>query len=237
MNSATSKFLSTATLAMALFGASIGTSMAQDAQPSIKFNLFEATGVTLSTIINLDEEFAAKNEGLEIRAPFKIHVTQQDGITPLYNVGDGTTGEILKISFTTGDRNTPISERKLVENIRFVSMSLPLGDQSARLESLADLIGSQIYIAAVDGYEQNEYIGAKSSTFGDLVVIEAVGKYIDPSLGLMFLHIVGYPNPNDANSIFAVSSIVADKFEFETFDDLEFTGGGRTLASFAYLGE
>ncbi|MCF6303628.1 MAG: hypothetical protein L3J13_10625, partial [Devosiaceae bacterium] len=147
------------------------------------------------------------------------------------------TGEILTISFATGNKETPIEERKLVENIRFVTMSLPLTDPTERLDNLATVIKNHIFVAATDGYEQIQYVGAKSSTVGDLIVLEAVGQYVDPSIGLMLLHIVGYPNPNNANSIFAVSSIVADKFEFSTYDDLSLTGGGRTMASFEYIDE
>lgn len=208
---------------------------AQQTAPTFKFSLFEVEGFTISKTISLDADFTAANAGLEIPAPFKIAIPEQSGITPLYNVGDGSNGEILKISFTTGDRETPMSERKLVENIRFVTMSLPLKDQTQRLDNLADLIQNQIFAMATQGYQNIQYVGAKTSTFGGLVVLEAVGQYIDPSIGLMLVHIVGYPNPNDANSVFAVSNIVADMFELSSYDDLAFTGGGRTLSSFEYL--
>lgn len=218
-----------------VFTLSTNIASAQENSPTFKISLFDVEGFTISKTINLDVDFAAENKGLEILAPFKISIPQQTGITPLYDVGNGTNDEILKISFATGDRETPMEERKLVENIRFVSMWLPLGDQAERLDNLANLVKNHIFVAATDGYEEIQYIGAKSSTLGDLVVIEAVGQYVDPSIGLMLLHVIGYPNPDDANSIFAVSSIVADMFEFSTFDDLTLTGGGRTLASFEYL--
>ncbi|HHB83062.1 MAG TPA: hypothetical protein ENK61_06275 [Devosia sp.] len=218
-----------------MIATSSNTVMAQQSSPTFKFSLFKIDNFLISKTISLDADFAAANPGLEIPAPFRIAIPEQNGITPLYNVGDGSNGEILKISFTTGNRETPISERKLVENIRFIAMTLPLVDQTQRLDNLADLVRTQIFPMATNGYQDIQYVGAKASTFGDLVVLEAVGQYIDPSIGLMLVHIVGYPNPNDINSVFAVSNIVADMFDFSSFDDLGFTGGGRTLSSFEYL--
>ena len=119
-----------------------------------------------------------------------------------------------------------------MENIRFVSMTLPIADPQERLETLENIIKTQVFTSAVAGYEQPEFIGSKASEINGLVVVEAVANISTPPIGLMYVHIVGYPNPNDTNSIFAVSAIVADKFDFTNYDDLERTGGGKTLSSF-----
>ena len=67
--------------------------LAQEASANIKFSLFNVEGFDLRTTITFDEEFAAENEGLQILAPFKIAIPQQENITPLYNVGNGSNDE------------------------------------------------------------------------------------------------------------------------------------------------
>ena len=218
----------------AAFILSTGATMAQDAQPSIKITLFEADGVVISDTIRIDQEFA-NTYGVSVDAPFKIGVPRQENVTPLYEPGNSPDSAMLKINYTTGTRETPIEERQLIENIQFVGMSIPMGDVEQRVATMADLLINQAIPTALKGYEGGEYLGALRRQIGDIEVVDTAGQYIDPNLGRMYLHVVGYLNPNDENSVFAVANVVGARFDLKTLDDLALTATGETIDSFRYL--
>ncbi|MCF6326484.1 MAG: hypothetical protein L3J21_04225 [Devosiaceae bacterium] len=201
---------------------------------SFKFNLFSTEGLVVSDNYTIDEDFGQRN-GLEILAPFKFQIPRQDNVTPLFTTGTGSGGMILKINFTTGEKDTDINDRQFIENIQFVGMTLPLGDAEERIAVLTRLLRNDAFNGATADYEQKEVLGSRNAKIGDLDVVDVVGRYIDPDLGLIYVRIVGFPNPNAPRAVFSVSNIVADRFDFTSLDELEFTGGGKTLSSFEYI--
>ncbi|HHG91122.1 MAG TPA: hypothetical protein ENJ90_11695 [Devosia sp.] len=223
-----------ASLVLALF--SVTASLAQQEGPSFKFSLFEVEGFVISDSYTIDKSFGERFE-LSVPVPFSVDVPRQDNVTTFLNPGDGTDDMQLKIDFVTGDRDTELSDRRLIENQRFVTMTLPMGPPEERLQVLARLLANDGFNRAVASYEKNEYIGTRGTKIGDYDAIEVVGRYVDPAIGLLFVRIVGIPNPDGETSIFSVANIVADMFELTGPDDLALTGSGKTLASFEYIGK
>ncbi len=230
------KLLSMLFFSLAFVLSSAATGLAQEGSASFKFSLFEVEGFVISDSYTIDKSFAERFE-LSVPVPFTIDVPRQDNVTTFLNPGDGTDDMQLKIDFVTGDKDTELSDRLLIENQRFVTLTLPMGPAEERLQTLARLLANDGFNRAVAGYEQNEYIGTRGTKIGDYDAIEVVGRYVDPAIGLLYVRIVGIPNPDGETSIFSVSNVVADRFDLTGPDDLSLTGSGKTLASFEYIGE
>ncbi len=201
---------------------------------SFKFNLFSVDSFVITDNYTIDEGFGQRND-VEVLAPFTFKIPRQDNVTPLFTTGSGSGGMIIKVNFTTGEKDADISERQFIENIQFVSMVLPLGEPEERIAVLTRLLSNDVFNSATADYEQKEFIGSRNAKIGDLDVVDVVGRYIDPDLGLVYVRLVGILNPNSPDAIFSVSNILGERFEFTNLDELEFTGGGKTLSSFEYI--
>ncbi|VAW21470.1 hypothetical protein MNBD_ALPHA11-1734 [hydrothermal vent metagenome] len=200
----------------------------------MKFNLFSVEGFVVSDNYTIDEDFGGRNN-VEVLAPFKFQIPRQDNVTPLFTTGTGSGGMIIKVNFTTGDKDTDINDRQFIENMQFVSMVLPLGEPEERIAVLTGLLRNDVFNSATAAYEQKELLGSRNAKIGDLDVVDVVGRYIDPDLGLVYVRMVGFPNPDGPDAVFSVSNILAERFDFTSLDDLEFTGGGKALSSFEYI--
>ena len=209
-------------------------SNAQDKQPSIKINLFSAENVVIRDIINVDAKFGKKHN-IPILTPFTFQVPRQDGVNPLVEFGDKPNSMMIKINFATGDKNTAQEDRQLIENLQFIPFDIEMTDHEDRLVALTNLMVKDAFDMVTRSYEQREYIGARRDKIGDTDIIDAVGKVIEPTLGLMYVRLVGFLNPNDKNGVFAVANIVADKYEITNLDQLFLTGSGQTISSFKYI--
>ncbi len=80
-----------------------------------------------------------------------------------------------------------------------------------RLHTPAHLLANDGFNRAVAGYEQNKYIGTRGTKIADYDATEVVSRYVDPAIGLLYVRIVGIPNPDGETSIFSVANIVADR--------------------------
>jgi hypothetical protein len=215
--------------ALTLFASGSAISPAQENSPSVTFNLFSVEGLVVGDTYSIDAAFGEQH-GVSVPAPFRFLVPREDGVTPLFQAPNGSDGMLIKVNFATEDR-------QLIENMRFVTMTLPLGDGADRLTVLARLLANDGFNQAVATYPENEYIGAREIKIGDYDAVEVVGKYIEPQLGLMYLRLVGIPNPGGAASIYAVINVVASRVELQSIDDLARTRSGTALRFFEYLAE
>lgn len=216
----------------------LGTIMtnAQDAQknPSIKFNLFSVDGLVISDTYKIDDKFAKRNN-IPILAPFQIKAPRQKNVTVLYEYGTEPNAMIIKMNFATGDKDMANEKRKLIENLQFITMDVEMTDIEDRMKALTNLMVVDAFEMVTGSYEQKEYIGARRTKINNIDVIDAVGSYISPDLGLVYVRITGYLNPNDENGVFSVANIVADKFEITNLDQLFLTASGKTIDSFEYI--
>jgi hypothetical protein len=232
------RFFFTATLAAAILGFLPGAAapaVAQENQASFKINLFSAEGFVVSDIYSIDAEYGQTNQ-IEVPAPFRFKIPRRDGITPFFETGV-PGGMLIKVHFTTGDRETAEQDRTYLENLQFIGMTLPLVEPEERINILARMLANEAFDNVTANYEQKEFIGARMAKLGEMDVVEVLGKYIDPELGLMYARIIGMPNPDAEQSIFVVANIVADRFELQSPNDLALTSTGKAIASFEYLSE
>lgn len=211
--------------------------MAQDAQPSFKFNLFEVDEFIVSDIYNFGK-IRAESLGRPINAPFTFQVPRQDNVTPLFETGTEPGGMFVKINFATGGKDTPITERQLIENLQFIPMTLPIDDDlDVRMQNLTNLLIKEAFPQVTKNREGVEYIGARRTQIGDINAIDAVGKYIDADLGTMYVRITGFVNPDGVDAVYSVVNLVASRYEITNLDQLFLTGSGKTIESFEYIQE
>ncbi len=223
-------------IAAAISAFGFSPALAQQEGPIIKFNLLSVEGLTISDNYTIGADYGLRN-GIPVPAPFRFKVPRQNDVTPLFETGKQANAMLVKINFTTGNADTDNSDRLLIENLQFVTMTLPLVEQEERMAILVKLLANDVLNAVTAAYEQKEYIGARGTKIGDYDAVEVIGKYLDPELGLMYARIVGIPNPDALDGIFAVANIVASRFDLQSPDDLALTGGGKTLSSFEYIKE
>jgi len=216
-------------LVLVLVGSSAEVVPAQDASVTAKFSLFSVEGLVTGKTIAIDASYGEKH-GVPIPAPFTFLVPDREGVTPLYNTPTQPNSMLVKVNFAT-------EERQLIENLQFVTMSLPMADHKARFTNLARLLANNVYNSAVKTYPENKFLGARETKIGNYDAVEVIGKYVDPNLGLVYLRIVGIPNPDGAESIFTVANIVASRVEIKHVDDLARTLSGTALRYFEYRGE
>lgn len=212
-----------------LIGVHAGSGLAQDNSPSATFNLFSVEGLVVGDTYTFDAEFAERLN-VEILAPFRFLTPRADGVKVIFQRPTEGTTELIKINFVTEDE-------QLIENLRFVAITLPMVEPEGRVQILNRFLSNDAYNMSVNSYEQHEFLGARETVIGETPGIEAIGKYIDPSLGLMYVRLVGIINPDSEHSILAVSNVVSDRAELESLDDLARTFTGTALRHFEYLNE
>ena len=88
---------------------------------------------------------------------------------------------------------------------------------------------------AVANYPQHKYIGWRDIKVGELDAIEVLGEYIDPDWGHMYLRMVGFPNPDAAESVFAVSNISSKLTPITDAEEFPRTRSGVTIGQFKFL--
>ncbi len=211
--------------------------MAQDSQPSFKFNLFEVDEFVVSDIYNFGKA-RAQDLGRPINAPFTFKVPRQDNVTPLFETGSEAGGMIVKINFATGGKDIPIAERQLIENLQFIPMTLPMDDDlDTRMQNLTNLLINDAFPQVTRNRDQVEYIGARRTKIGDMDAIDAVGKYVDADLGTLYVRITGFVNPDGVDAVYSVVNLVASRYKITNLDQLFLTGSGKTIESFEYIQE
>jgi hypothetical protein len=203
--------------------------VAQENSATVTFNLFSAEGVVIGETYTVDAAFGER-VNVTIPAPFKYLAPSGDGVQLIFQrPAEGTT-ELFKLNFVTDDE-------KLIENMRFVKITLPMALPEDRLKILARFLVNDAFQMAVSSYEQSEFIGARDTKIGDYDAVEAVGKYIEPDLGLMYVRMVGIINPDSEDIVLAVANIVDSRAELASLDDLARTFTGTALRFFEYIEE
>ena len=217
---------------------SLGTIIANASEnkPSIKYNLFSVDGLVISDNYLIDEKYAKKND-IPILAPFKFKVPRQDDVTPLFEYGTEPNSMIIKINFATGGKKLANEDRQLIENLQFIPMNIEMTDNEDRIKALTNLMAVSAFEMVTKEFETKEYIGARRTKINDIDVIDAVGSYISPDVGLVYVRITGFLNPNSEDGIFSVANIIANKYEITNLDQLFLTGSGKTIESFEYVSQ
>jgi hypothetical protein len=196
-------------------------------EPSVDFSLFSVRNPVVGKRVSVDAAFAEKH-GMDVPAPFSVIIPASHDFLTVAAFGPGGD-TYMKISFATPDR-------QLIDNLRIVSMTAPLGEPENRLNMTAGLLAEQGFDLAVQGFADAERHTVRKIRVGRYDAVEVIGTYTDPALGPMFVRLVGIPNPESRFSVFAITNVVAQRTKIADGDDLtEKTRSGRALTTFRYL--
>ncbi len=202
---------------------------AQEDSPTVKFNLFSVEGLVTGKTLTIDAAFGEKKD-IPVPAPFSFLIPDQEGVIPLYHDPTKPGGMLIKVSFATEDR-------QLIENLQFVVMTLPPGEPVGRFVTLTGLLVNKVFPSAVANSTEHQYLGARKIQIGQYDAVEILGKYLDEELGLVYLRIVGIPNPDGTDGVFAVANLVDKRLNLNNVDDFSRTASGTALRYFKYLSE
>ena len=198
------------------------------AKGKIEFNVLRIDGLVIGKKIAIDEEFARKYK-IEVKAPFEFIVPKETGVKIFAAFPPETGGEWTKISFATEDK-------KLIENLRFTSLTVPLGEESQRVAILQDLLVKKGMPKALKGYPKTKILGARPMKIKDLAGVEAIAAYEDPDVGLMFVWMVGILNPKSPNGVMAIVQINPKKSQVTQPADIGKKGiAAKSLSTFKFI--
>ena len=197
------------------------------AAAEVKFNLLSVEGLVVGTTVRVDSAFGAKH-GVKVSSPFEVVVPKTPGVVALMDAAPKPGDSFVKFNFGTEDR-------KLVENIQFVPMTLPLEPGEQRLKLLAKILAEKAFPQAVEKAVESKRLSVRRVDINGIASVEVVGLWKSETEGQMYLRIVGMPHPHKPESVFAVANIVAAREAVPTPDDLPRTRGGTVLKHFKYL--
>ncbi len=207
-----------------------GSALAQSAsvKGEVKFNLLSVEGLVVGKTLAVDTGFAAKHD-IAVPRPFSVLVPTADEVLELVEYApNGPRGPFFKVNFATQDR-------QLIENIQFVPFTLAPGEKEDRLKTLAGMLANDAFAMATRDYPKHKRDVVRKTTAGKYDAVEVIGRYEDPKLGLMYLRIVGIPDPDGPHGIFAIANVVAARQDLPTPDDFPRTRGGAAIRYFKFL--
>ncbi|MBN9671300.1 hypothetical protein [Roseibium aggregatum] len=196
---------------------------------TVKFNLLSVEGLVVGKTVRVDEAFASRH-GLAVPAPFSFLVPTEDDVVVLMDQAPGRGSAFVKLNFITKDR-------KLIENIQFVPMTLKLATTQERLNAVGRLLAGTAFQRAVANHAKPTRDLVRAVRIGDYNGVEVIGSYEDAVEGKMYLRIVGILNPNSRDGIVAIANVVASRLDLPAPNDFPRTRGGVLLKNFRFLDE
>ena len=197
------------------------------ANEDVELTIPVVKGAVVGKPFKVDRAFGQQND-LRVRAPFSSYVPiSKEFETQVVNAPKPGTAYI-KFNFTTLD-NQPL------ENVQFIEMTIPMTRRRDRLRMAARLLGGDGFKMAVTGREKASRDFVRARTIGPYDAVEVIGRYEDPTLGLIFVRLVGILNPVDKDGVFAVANIVASKVPINSPEDLANTRSGVVISKLTYL--
>ena len=220
-----------ATAAAAVFGVlvGLGAALAQNDQPTVKFNFFEIEDghLVVGKSFKIDAEFGAAHDKM-VKAPFRFIAPTSDDVLVQQQPTPGSDS-LVKIAYGTLDR-------QFIENFQFSTLTVPLGAEDERLNTVAGLLANQGFAMVVEPYKESTRDGVRKIMVGDYSAVEVFGRYVDPANGLMYARLVGILNPNSTHGVFMVANIAAARLPLDNPDQLATkTRSGAALKTFKYI--
>jgi hypothetical protein len=214
-------------LAAGLACLAIAPAVAGQPQKEKQYRLLPKEGVASSRVIRIDKAYGEKF-GADIKAPFEFSVPVSPGIQELANPAPKPGTAILKLNFASMDK-------KLIENIQFQPLVLPLAPPEDRLKMLARILATEVFPQAVKGAVSSRRLAVRRVIVNGVAGAEVLGFWESATEGRMLMRIVGIPHPKKADGIFTVANIVAKRLVVPTPDDLPRTRTGAVLRYFRFL--
>lgn len=198
------------------------------AEGETSVNPFKIEGGVIGRKISVDRAFAEKHQ-VEVPAPFEFIVPRDKNIAYFMAFPPEIKGaEYFRLSFAT-------KEKKLVENLRMVDLTIPLVEREKRIRGTVLFLLKKALPMAFKGYEEPRYIGNRVGRVGPCDAVEVLGQYVDPAIGLVFVRLVAILNPDSEHAVLAVANINPALSEVKTPEDAARKGyTAKAIATFEF---
>lgn len=194
----------------------------------ISITPFSVKGLTISKTYKIDADFGKKH-GRDVPAPYRFDVPVSDSFTPWFNTPQKGDSTQLKISFAT-------KEKQLIENIRFIPFTVDLKEKNERVKATANLLANEGFQMATKGFSDVKRLGVVQADIAGYDAVVVVGQYTDPSLGPMFVRLVGILNPDAEDCVMMVANFNPKLSAANAPDKLHLDGiTYKVIESFRYL--
>ena len=147
----------------------VGPAAAQTSQPTVKFNFFEIEGGSLvvGKSLTIDKAYGdARN--IAVKAPFRFIAPTSDDFLVGQQPTPGTD-TLVKIVYATLDK-------QFIENFQFSTLTVAMGEEEARLKSIANVLNNQGFGMVVQPYKDPKQDGVRKIKVGPYVAVEVFGR-------------------------------------------------------------
>jgi hypothetical protein len=189
---------------------------------------FNIQGLVVGTKLKFDQKYMEKYK-VEVLAPFEFIAPKTKDVKVFAAWPPKTGGGYVKLSFAGPDK-------KLIENLQFVKMTIPMADLEKRAAITAEILAKQGMPTAFKGFKDPKYLGARQTKFKKYDGVEVAGTYVDPTIGPMIVWMVGILNPDSVNCIVAIANFNPSLSEVKSPADLGKTGiAAKAISTFKYI--
>ncbi len=209
---------------------------AEESGGSLRFNLFNLEGLTVSDTYTFDAETAARHE-IDLKAPFRISVPRDPRVQRNVFVNpDG--GALVGIMFRRADGQTG-TDADLLEHVQITGAQLPLAadldpDGPTRLQLAGQLARDRAFPMMVANKEAAELLDVSFLELGALQAVQVVGRHLEPEIGPVLVRIVIVPHPEQVDSLMIVAKINLANVPVTDQATLEASLSGRVISSWEY---
>lgn len=222
-------FLFVFTLTVSLFLSPYNSGIAR-AEGTVEIRNLNVDGLVIGKRMQIDQEFAAKYK-TDVKSPFEFIIPKLEDVKVFAAFPPETGGEYIKISYAAADD-------KLIENLRFVNLTVPLVEKEKRLAMLNDLLVNRAIPMAVKGYANPKFMGSRRASINGLDAVEAAARFEDPAIGVMYVWLVGILDPESENGVMAMNQIAPTKSEVKTPKDIGKKGiAVKSISTFKFMKE
>ncbi len=197
------------------------------AETKVEAHVLKVEGLVIGKTLKVDQTYAQQYKR-PVKAPFELIIPNIDGVQVFAAFPPKVGGEYFKISFAT-------KNKELIENIRIIGMTIPLGSLEQRVATLKQLFVNQALPMALKDHVNPKILAGRMAKIHGLDAIEAIAQYDDLREGRIYVWLVGILNPDSPNCVLAMSQITS-RAEAKTSEDIGKKGiTVKSLSTFKFI--
>lgn len=195
---------------------------AQDLQfeGSAKMTPFEAKGVSLSTIYNVDQEFSDKH-GVEVPTPFSLAAPRRESQRIIAQAKPPGGGPI-KIYFTTDD-----AEKSIFSSLQIITYTLKTDDPQKRLE-VSQYLAMEV-LKGLGTTEDTRVNVSRNVTVGGMPAVEIVGNFENKDGDRLVARLIALAKPETRNGIIGIAVGHPRQGRINNVEDIYETSASQTF--------
>lgn len=171
------------------------------AEANVAVHVLKVDGLVTGKKLSVDQAYARKYNK-PVGAPFELIIPKIDGVEVFDAFPPKVGGEYFKISFATG-------KKKLIENLRIIGITVPMGPQDKRLASIKQLFVNQVFPMVLREGVNPQILAGRLAKIDGLDAVEAIAQFEDLREGRVFVWMVAIINPDSPACVLAVSQITS----------------------------